>query len=737
MVELFGRTGNRRDIMRTQRCDYNSQNGDLFSSGPVHIELNAPTEDVKGSGGFTPPRGEINSPLQPPRGEVNSPLRGRQTIYLETKKVSYQHQGSLVISDQEVRFRIGPASGTAQGMTYATKDGWLELKKDVTMEYQLHNGVASNPPLQLTASRLRYDKLTRQVMLWGPIQVKQGERTASAESGKVFLNETNRVTRADLEGSIKASDSSEGRLVELSADRAQGDFDPASGVMRYLSAEGNVGGQSRQKGSLSRLVAKRVELTLAGVPAKLQSGDASGNVQLIVESSSSLQAAGPNRVAPPESFGPQGRPPAGSSGRQGGGAPYSQTEPQANWAATEMKKLTASELKFSFRPDGKSLKDAETPGPGTLVVDPADAKVGQRIITAGQFLMAFNAQSNLETFRGLKPTHMVFQPPRNAPPGSVAQESSADQLWATFDEATHALKAVKQSGDFTFRDGDRNAKAENSVYVAAAQGVTLTGNPQVWDAESRTRCERLYFDLGNDTAEGTRKVQGTHLATGNRTPDGQVPDPVNVLADHMVAQQRSQVVHYEGNVRAWRGADVVESSSLDVYRTTKRLSSGSQVLTSHLQPASCGGGAVPSSEAPQHETRPLTVRADWLDYFDAGSKASYRGHVKLQAETTTMEADKMDVYFSQMGTNQDSEVERAVAEGHVVVVQPGRRANGEHGEYLAGPGKIVLTGGPPTLYDEEKGFTTGRRLTLFAHDDRLIVDGGDGAPSLSKHRVAP
>ncbi len=540
-------------------------------------------------------------------------------------------------------------------------------------------------------------------MLWGPIQATQGERKVSADSGKVFLNEANRVTRGDMEGSVKASESSADRLVELSADRAQGDFDPASGALRHLSAQGNVAGLSQEKGSTSHLLAERVELSLSGVPAKLQSGDASDNVQLRVESSPSL----------------------------------GQVVAEAKRPTTEKKALTAAELKFNFRPEGKSLKDAQTVGPGRLVVDPIDPKVGQRVITAGQFLMAFNAQSSLETLRGRQPTHIVFQPPRNAPPGSVAQESTADQLLATFDEVTHALKEVRQSGNYTFRDADRNASAQDSVYVAAAQGVTLTGRPQVWDAESRARCERLYFDLRNDTAEGTGKVQSTHLETGDKMPDGQAPDPTNVLADRMVAQRRSQVVHYEGSVRAWRGADVVESSSLDVYRMAKRLSSGSQVLTSHLQPASYAAGAAPSSETPRHETRALTVRADFLEYFDEGSKASYRGHVKLQTEATTMEADKMDIYFSQLGTNQESEVERAMAEGHVVVVQPGRRATGEHGEYSAGPGKIVLTGGPPSIYDVEKGFTTGQRLTLFVHDDRLLVDGGKGSPSLSQHRVAP
>jgi lipopolysaccharide export system protein LptA len=680
LVELFGRTGKRRDIMRTERCNYNSQNGDLFTSGPVHIELNSGNEMAPAAGS-----------------------KGNQTVFLETSEVSYRHENSLVTSHQLVRFRIGPASGTSRGMVYATKDGSLELVNDVTMELLPRNGHASGPPMELSAGRLRYEKPTRQITLWGPIRITQEDRKVSAEGGQVFLDEANRVTRVDMEGGVKASESSLRRQVDLSADRAQGDFDPASRALRHLSAQGNVVGQSRAKGNVSQLQAERVDLNLAGVPAKLQSGDASENVQLVVES-----------------------PPTLGQGAEG-----------ANRATKEKKALTAAEMKFGFRPDGKSLKDAQTVGPGRLVIDPSDPKAGQRIITSGQFLMTFDALSNLETLRGLKPTHIVFQPARIAPPGSVAQESTADELLAKFDEASHALKEVTQSGNYTFRDGDRNASAQESVYEAAAQGVTLTGQPRLWDAETRARCDRLYFDLRSDTAEGAGHVESIHLGSGGQMPGGQASDPTNVLADRMIAQRHGQVVRYEGKVRAWRGADVVESSSLDVYRLAKRMSSGSQVLTSHLQPASYAPETVASTGTHRQETRPLTVRADYLEAFDEGSKASYRGHVKLQTETTTMEGDRMDVYFSRLGTNQESEVERATADGHVLVVQPGRRATGEHGEYFAGPGKIVLTGGPPSIYDEEKGFTTGQRLTVFVHDDRLLVEGGDGTPSLSEHRVAP
>ena len=678
LVELFGKTGKRRDLMRTEQCQYNAQNGDLFSSGPVHIELNSDAENTRASD-----------------------LKGNRTVYLETSKVSYRHEKSLVTSDEVVHFRVGPATGSSRGMVYSTRDGSLDLEKDVAMEMPPREGHAPGPPMQLSASHLRYEKAGRQITLWGPVRVTQGDQTVSAGGGKVFLNDANRVTRVEMEGSVKASESSPARQVELSADRAQGEFDPAMRALRHLTAQGNVAGQSRDKGSASQLRAERVELNLAGAPAKLQDGDALENVQLVVESSPTLQ---------------QGKP--------------------ARPAAIERRSLAASELKFSFRPDGKSLKDAQTVGGGRLVIDSSSSKAGQRILTAGQLLMAFSGLSELETLRGLAPTRIEFQPPRDAPPGRAVQESTADQLLATFDDATHALKQVVQSGNYTFRDGDRNASADQSVYVAAAQAVTLTGHPRLWDAESRARCERLRFDLASDTAEGTGKVESSHLGNGDLTANGQSRDPTNVLADRMTAQRRGQFVHYEGHVRAWRGADVVESTSLDVYRVGRRMSSGAQVLTSHFQAASAGAGTQPLSGSARRQSGPLTVRADSLEAYDVGSKATYRGHVRLQTGLTTMEGDRMDVYFSR-GANQQSDVDRANADGHVVVVQPGRRAQAEHGEYSASTGQILLTGGPPSIRDEKKGFTTGRRLTVFVHDDTLLVEGGDGTPSLSQHRVAP
>jgi len=135
-------------------------------------------------------------------------------------------------------------------------------------------------------------------------------------------------------------------------------------------------------------------------------------------------------------------------------------------------------------------------------------------------------------------------------------------------------------------------------------------------------------------------------------------------------------------------------------------------------------------------TQPVTIRADHLEYRDLEHKAAYRGHVRMDSSGATLECGRLDAYFTAPEPGQPSQLDRAVAEDHVILTEPGRRAVGNHADYFAREGKIVITGGPPSLYDAHKGFTTGRSLTFFTQDDSLIVDGGSGFRSRSEHRLS-
>ncbi|HLW79736.1 MAG TPA: LptA/OstA family protein, partial [Terriglobia bacterium] len=408
-----------------------------------------------------------------------------------------------------------------------------------------------------------------------------------------------------------------------------------------------------------------------------------------------------------------------------------------------------SQLNFSFRADGRSVERAETVGEGKLTVTSPDPKQGAREVTAGQFVMAFDDLSRLSSLLGLSGTRMKFHPPAGTPPGIGERESSSERLDARFNPVTEALDSFAQLGSFAYKDGERQASAARADYAPQSQLLTLTGHPQVWDSATRTRADRVLLHLDTYVAEGIDNVQATHIEPGDSGQRaggaGAGPDPgvapeassTHVLADRVRAERSGQLVHYEGHVRAWHGADVIESAALDYHGSERRLSTPSSVLTSHLAPAARAPGAPATAGAqPGRATRPLTIRADHLEFFDQGRKANYRGDVQLETESTTMRSDRMDVYFSSAPNAGGSEVERVAADGHVRVTQPQRRAAGDHADYEAAAGKILLKGGPPTLYDEAKGFTTGQSLTFFTRDDTLSVDGGAQSPTLSKRRVA-
>ena len=103
----------------------------------------------------------------------------------------------------------------------------------------------------------------------------------------------------------------------------------------------------------------------------------------------------------------------------------------------------------------------------------------------------------------------------------------------------------------------------------------------------------------------------------------------------------------------------------------------------------------------------------------------------------------MDVYLlprSQASTNQSlsapGRLDRMVAQGHVVIQQPGRRAEGQRLVYTASDDKFVLTGGPPSIFDAERGKITGVSLTFFRADDRVLVEGEASTPVVTQTRVA-
>ena len=721
-VEIFGRAGDQHDLLQTKRCEYKPDSGNFFCAGRVAIELDAPPgSTVPGTPGDT---------------SAGAKSRGPLPIFLETSGLSYNQQQGLATTLARVKWRYGDASGAALGLNYATRDGWLELEHEVaaTIPVAAPDGPGESVAqvsLVLAAARLRYTK--GQIDLTGPLQVNEGQRRVTAGHAICYLDAQNRITRAVLDQNVRAFDPSQASLLTAQADTMQAEFEPASGNLREIQANGSARIESKRdadSGS-TRLEADHLQTSFVGAHFHPAQGLASGNVRL------SSNAVRNN---------PAGAAPQGTS--------------QSSLSSED---LRGNQIDFTFRPADGTLDEAHTVGPGSLLLSPSSPKAGKRNITASQFEMAFDARSRLESFRGSAPTRIVFEPVPGAPAKAVPMESRAQNLRARLDPETGALRSIEQSGDFQFLDGDQRASADRADFSADSQVLTLEEQPELSDPETRIQADHVVMHLATNSAEGFGHVRSTRrggveaAAPGTRPQatlapsSGPAAQSTNVLADRVTADRSRGLLHYEGHARAWQGAHVVESPVIDIYRTERRIVAGSPVLTSDLAPATAatgaGSGKTPSrplkadSQAPVRlnggqapgATEPAVIRADRLEYFDSEGRAAYRGHVRMDASGATLSSDRLDAYFTAQPGGA-STLDHAVADGSVTVVQPGRRAAGHHAEYDAVGGKVVLTGGPPTLYDFEKGYVTGRVLTFYNQGGSLLVDGGDGYRTLSQHR---
>jgi lipopolysaccharide export system protein LptA len=139
----------------------------------------------------------------------------------------------------------------------------------------------------------------------------------------------------------------------------------------------------------------------------------------------------------------------------------------------------------------------------------------------------------------------------------------------------------------------------------------------------------------------------------------------------------------------------------------------------------------------------VSVGSALLTYLDNERKARFEGSVVLRSADTTVSAERADVYLQARGQAAvasgqpaPSQIERIVAEGQIKIRQPNRLATGQKLVYSAGEGKFVMAGGPPSIFDAERGKITGDSLTFYNHDDRVVVDSSSSSPTVTHTRVS-
>jgi len=83
-----------------------------------------------------------------------------------------------------------------------------------------------------------------------------------------------------------------------------------------------------------------------------------------------------------------------------------------------------------------------------------------------------------------------------------------------------------------------------------------------------------------------------------------------------------------------------------------------------------------------------------------------------------LSAGSVDVYL-----DENNELSKTIAEGNVVMTEPGRRGTADWLQYTASDDTAVLRGNPATVTDSESGSSSAAQMTFNRRDNKVAAEG--------------
>jgi LPS export ABC transporter protein LptC len=680
-IIVYGKKGERNDTLRTNACDFISNTGKISCAGEVQIRLQA----------------------------AGVPPASANAIQVATSAVTFDRDSGEARTDKPVTFHWPAGDGRAVGVSYDSSSGTLRLRQSVELNISSSSAALPEKIVHVSGNSMSFQRDAREVVVDGDVHAQQTTHELSAQKMLLELDAAFQARRFVASGQPQLHDSSpEGQLV-LSADEISSGMRP-DGSIGSIVATGNVHGTRNTPVSGDGIDAGRIQVNLAtrdNLPRLLT---ASNGVSLTSTSASFS-----------------------------GGTRHVQSD--------------ALEIHFSSdsRPGQTLVESVNTLAPARVdwqnVAMVNGKPVPQSTRMAGkQMNLKFDGQNQLQQLvstGGVEVTRKL---------GDAPDETTASrELAAKFDKAGE-WTTIDQTGDVHFHDAQLAGQGDRAHVDRAANTVTLDGSVIFADATTRTTAQSASFAQGSKTLRADGHVLTTDLYTTQASISNLAQEPAHISAEHLVADTARGHAVYSGKGRLWQGQSVIEGDTIELDRPTHILVAKGQVRGVFPQAAwnprtgeasgqsSSKAARTQSNGSPSAAAHPVAqlgrARGGLLTYWETESRARIEQGARVDSEQGSIQADRIDLYFSDSGAASGTkQLSRSVASGAVTVRQEDRRGTSDRAEYTASEGKFVLSEGKPTLYSSTGDTTTGRQLTFYFADDRIVVDSADGLKTVTLHQV--
>lgn len=654
------------------------------ADGPRYDLVRSPEGTFRQTEGTLTAEGEVEITLGLRRGEGGPPPK---VMTIRTSAVSLDVQTNRAWTERPAEFESGRARGWCVGASYDPASREIVMESAAELEWSSENG--ARPPLRVSASKIIYREATADVILMAPSRLVRGGFELRGQDAFVKLNDEGLIEHVQT-AQAAGSDRAAGRALDFEAGELMVRFGPDAEV-RKIEASRRARIVSVTAGGVTEVTADRVGLDF-------EPGKEGAELRHAL-------AMGQGRV--------ESRPAA----RRGAPPP-------------PVRVLTSEVIHLAMRAGGREMERVWTEAPGRVEFRPGAPDNPFRSIAGERMTFDYAAENRLEHFRAARAETLTVKPGKDKKP--VETRTRSDDLEARFDPASGELEWLRQWNGFSYEEGPRRATAAEARLEARTDRIELKGDARVRDDNGLTAAPLIRIDQKQDvtTAEGgvSAVMRAQERPGGGGLLGG--PEPLRATAERMTVREQNRKILFEGNAVLWQGGTRLRAQKVRIDREEERLEAEGSVVAEI--PDERGGARGAAAR------RTSVVHAPSLVYEGREKRAVFAGGARLERPGMTVESRELRAFFAEEKRQDgvETRLERLEADGSVVIREAAaarrRTGRGEHAVYFLAEERMVLSGGSPSVEDEQRGITRGAVITWFGRQDRVIVDNEGAGPAVSR-----
>ncbi len=427
------------------------------------------------------------------------------------------------------------------------------------------------------------------------------------------------------------------------------------------------------------------------------------------------------------------------SGRTTNLNPPSPRKPPGNTLVT----FKGKDLAVTLRPEGNQVRKVELDGTqnNRAILETSGAGV-VRTLTAQRFdgVLAEGVLSQAEAHAGVDLVETTSLPGGQR----EVRRASGRRAEAVF-RSDGQLADIRLLQDVTFQDPQVKARGNRASLDLEAKRGELFGQPVDLESEKgNLQAPRVVYDTENQivNAQGGVRAVLTQVSSQELagSPLGDAEGPVRVDSREAFWRQEPSSFIFRGDVKAWRGQNLMLSNELKGEPDADRLTASGGVKTIWIpeDPEGTGktagkpGGAAPAPKGTDgtgaQRNAPIEVRASELVYLEGKKILTYTGGVRVEQQGTTLACQRLDVTM-----NADNTPQVMTCTGQAKLNDPkgGRQIEGETAVYRLDKRDVEFTGEKVTMKDREGNVVQGRRVLYLIDSGKVEVKGKSQTPPAS------